>query len=217
MNSSAIDISRRPIKSRSLSFVREFAALLARAGVTPNQVSCASMVFSAIGSGCMAACDIVPYNARTFLLTAAATCVQIRLFCNVLDGLIAVEGGKRTKLGELFNEMPDRVSDTLLLVSAGYCSGSPEFGWVAALLAMATAYVRSFAAQFTGLQDFCGPMAKQHRMFVLTLALLAMAALQALPQGTVILSSALILISVGCAMTCLRRISHYVRYVSSKD
>ena len=35
-------------------------------------------------------------------LTVTADCVQLRLLCNVLDGLIAVEGGGQTKTGRRF-------------------------------------------------------------------------------------------------------------------
>jgi phosphatidylglycerophosphate synthase len=214
-SSSIIDSNRRPIKSRSIPMIRQLAVVLARLGVRPNEVSCASMVFAAMGAACMSVSSLVAAEAKTILLMFGAAFIQLRLLCNLLDGLIAVEGGQRTSLGELFNEMPDRVSDSLLLVAAGYASGAPDLGWAAALFAMATAYVRSFAAQSTQAQDFCGPMAKQHRMFVLTFALIATAVLQALPQSGVILSSALILICVGSAMTCLRRLMHYVRFVSS--
>ena len=29
-----------------------------------------------------------------------------RLLCNLLDGMVAVEGGKRSKSGELYNDVP---------------------------------------------------------------------------------------------------------------
>ena len=50
--------------------------------------------------------------------------------------MVAVEGGFRTKTGELFNEFPDRVSDTLVLLGAGYAGApyGPTLGWAAALL-----------------------------------------------------------------------------------
>ena len=52
--------------------------------------------------------------------------IQLRLIANLLDGLVAVEGGKRTPTGELYNEAPDRIADTAVLVGAGYAvGGSP--------------------------------------------------------------------------------------------
>jgi len=40
--------------------------------------------------------------------------------CNLLDGMVAIEGGLKTPAGELFNDVPDRISDPLILVGAGY-------------------------------------------------------------------------------------------------
>lgn len=33
-----------------------------------------------------------------------------RLLCNLLDGMVAVEGGKRSKSGELYNDVPGLIS-----------------------------------------------------------------------------------------------------------
>ncbi len=32
--------------------------------------------------------------------------IQLRLLCNMLDGMIAVDTNHRTKTGELYNEIP---------------------------------------------------------------------------------------------------------------
>ena len=54
---------------------------------------------------------------------ATAACVQLRLLCNLLDGMVAIEGGKSTPTGALFNEIPDRLADALFLVPLGYAGG----------------------------------------------------------------------------------------------
>jgi hypothetical protein len=80
--------------------------MLTRSGVRPNQISVASAVFGA-GAGVVLA---VSENSRFWFLVAAA-CIQARLLCNLFDGMVAVEGGFRTKSGEIFNELPDRFAD----------------------------------------------------------------------------------------------------------
>jgi len=57
-----------------------------------------------------------------------------------------------------------------LLIAAGYACGIPELGYGATILAFGTAYIRALGGALGFEQDFVGPMAKQHRMFVLTLA-----------------------------------------------
>jgi phosphatidylglycerophosphate synthase len=44
---------------------------------------------------------------------ATAACIQLRLLCNLLDCMVAIEGGKSAPTGALFNEMPDRFADPL--------------------------------------------------------------------------------------------------------
>ena len=102
----------------------------------------------------------------------AAVCIQLRLLCNLFDGMVAVEQQQRTKSGEIFNELPDRFADAFILAGAGYASTEPgwlvELGWIAAVLALITAYVRSLGAAVGAGQHFLGPMAKQHRMALMT-------------------------------------------------
>src|SRR4029434_6543150 len=104
---------------------------------------------------------------------------QLRLLCNLLDGMLAVEEGLKSATGEIFNELPDRVADVVILVGAGYAVPGvpfmPALGWLAAVLALLTAYVRALAGSLGLTQHFVGPMAKQHRMFTLTVAALVAA------------------------------------------
>ena len=77
-----------------------------------------------------------------FLLTVAA--IAVRALGNLLDGMVAEGSGKASPFGELFNEIPDRVSDMAILVGAGYAAGgNPMLGFVVALTAVFVAYVRA--------------------------------------------------------------------------
>jgi phosphatidylglycerophosphate synthase len=78
----------------------------------------------------------------------------------MLDGMVAVEGGKKSLVGTLYNEIPDRVADSLFIVAAGYCADWPSLGWCGALLAALTAYIRVLGGSLGLAQDFRGPMAK---------------------------------------------------------
>ena len=91
---------------------------------------------------------------------ATAACVQLRLLCNLLDGMVAIEGGKSTSTGALFNEIPDRIADPLFLVPLGYAVGYWWLGWLAALLAVLTAYVRVLGGALGQQQDFGGLLPK---------------------------------------------------------
>ena len=134
-----------------------------------------------------------------------AVFVQLRLICNLLDGMVAVEGGKKTATGELWNEIPDRLADTILLVCAGIAVGTPWVGVIAAWAAVMTAYLRAFGASLTGEQDFAGPFAKPQRMALLTLAAIICAFESLAPEAQWGMKVGLVVIAAGTALTAVRR------------
>jgi phosphatidylglycerophosphate synthase len=181
---------------------------LARVGATPNAISVASVAFAALAGGCLALTASVDERRVIALLVAAAVLVQLRLLCNLFDGMVAIECGRQTKSGAIYNDLPDRFADAAILIGCGYgAQGAPyavELGWTAALAALLTAYVRVLGTASGAKPCFLGPMAKQHRMAVITVAAVAAAAWRA--QTRWILAGALMVIAVGCAVTVVRRL-----------
>jgi phosphatidylglycerophosphate synthase len=135
----------------------------------------------------------------------AAACVQLRLICNLLDGMVAIEGGRKSRVGAIYNEFPDRIADTLFLVPLGYAAGVPWLGWACALLAALTAYVRVFGGALGLAQDFGGVMAKQRRMAALTLGLVVQAIAPLIAAGHRPLLVAAAIIAAGSLVTCVTR------------
>lgn len=159
--------NRRPLKSRSTRWAGAASRAVLATGLSANQVSFLGIVIAALG-----AWALVEASTRPLLFLAAAACIQLRLLANMLDGLVAVEGGRGGPTGAIWNEFPDRIEDSLLLVAAGYAGELPWLGWVCALLAAVCAYVRLLGGTLGQPQDFSGPMAKPHRMATLTLGCL---------------------------------------------
>ena len=207
--------NRRPLKSRDTGWARSCAAALARGGVSPDVVSAASVAFAIWGLAAFLWSGRTEGVTRAVALLAAAVAIQLRLLCNLLDGMGAVEHGRGGPAGPIWNELPDRISDALLLVGAGYAAAAwgPGWavaaGWAAALLAVLTAYVRELGRGLGQTADFAGPGAKPHRMAVLTLATAAAAVAEprwAAP-GT-LLTGGLVLIAILAAVTVFRRTRH---------
>ena len=159
---------RRPIAARETAPAARIAGWLIRRGASPNGISLAGMA-AGIGAGlALAGVAWWPEAARPLWLLAALL-VQARLAANLLDGMVAIGRGVASPVGELYNEVPDRVSDTAVLLGLGGAAGGAwALGLAAALAAMATAYVRVTARSAGAPSDFGGPMAKQHRMAVVT-------------------------------------------------
>ncbi|THD07592.1 CDP-alcohol phosphatidyltransferase family protein [Rhodanobacter lindaniclasticus] len=191
------DANRRPIAVRGSGWAQRSAAMLARSRLTPNQISVLSVLFALAGAWALLALP----GAAGALLCALA--IGLRLLCNLFDGMVAVEGGKGTATGALYNELPDRLTDSLFLVALGYATALPWLGWLAALLAALTAYIRVLGGALGQAQDFRGPMAKPHRMWLLGVALVLAALLPAWRQPILLATAALI--AAGSALTCVTR------------
>lgn len=191
--------SRRPLASRDTQWARALAGALARARVSPDLISAASVLFAVGGA---AALLWLPAPAGPLL---CAVGVQWRLVCNLLDGMVAVEGGLGGPTGALWNELPDRVADSVLIVALGYAAGEPALGWAGALFAALTAYVRTTGGALGFAQDFSGLQSKPRRMFVMTVGCLVAAAAPWWADATVALKVAAWIIAVGSAWTCVTR------------
>ncbi|THB73895.1 MAG: CDP-alcohol phosphatidyltransferase family protein [Desulfobulbaceae bacterium] len=212
--------NRRPLKVRSASFAKNFASWLSQKNITPNQISLTSVLFGLLAAICLLFVPRATVFFPTLFLILAALFIQGRLLCNLFDGMVAVEGGKSTAAGELFNDIPDRIADPLIIVATGYAiadvSWGAELGWFTALLSVMTAYIRTLAASIGAPTNFAGPMAKQHRMAIVTIGCVITAAERLLCQSSYALLVVLIIIAVGCIITLYRRTVSAYNYLENK-
>lgn len=199
------DPSRRPLKSRDTAIARHVARWLAGTEITPNQISVGAIVFATLAGSAFWLSGTLEDPWRSLALIVAVIAIQLRLVCNLLDGMVAIEGGKQAPDGMFWNEAPDRAADILILAGMGLGAGVPELGWAAATFSVLTAYIRELGTTTGQAEDFCGPMAKPHRMATATasvcVALLTpIAGLDWNP-----LAIGLWLIMLGAAFTAVRR------------
>src|SRR6476620_2766137 len=213
MNESAAKaIDRRPISTRNRNWAQLATAWLAARNVSPNAISIAGMC-ACIAAGLALGLTSVEYNRILWLVAAVGA--QLRLTANMLDGMVALASRRDSKVGELYNEVPDRISDAAVFIGAGFAwGGNIALGYIATILAVFTAYVRAAGKIAGAPNEFCGPMAKQHRMLVITLICLYSAVT---PRSWQIISFndsqiglmtlGLVVIIVGCVITVFRRVS----------
>ncbi len=213
---------RRPLKTRGRAWAKAVATWLSMRAVAPNAISAFSLVPAAGAGACFLVLPHASHPVQILLLLLAAGLIQVRLLANMLDGLVAVEGGRKTATGDLFNEVPDRLADVLILAPAGYAlpwlgTLGITLGWLVALLAVLSAYVRVFGGSLGFQQSFMGPMAKQHRMALLTLACLAsiVEIIATGYQGRT-LSLGLVIIGLGTALTIIRRLGLITRLLQGR-
>jgi len=202
--------SRRPIRARGSGWARRVSTSLVHAGVTPNAISIASVAFAATGGALLVLSADVPAIPAASMLAGAALCTLLRSLCNMFDGMVAIEGGRATPAGAVFNEFPDRVADALFFVGAGFAASAlpwgERLGWLAATLAILTAYTRTLGAANGQGDDFGGPMAKPTRMAVLAIGCLAAAVELLAGREPVAIFAALAIICAGCVLTVALRL-----------
>jgi phosphatidylglycerophosphate synthase len=191
--------NRRPLASRSTSWAIYVAGALVRANVSPNTISIVSVLFASLGAYFLVCIPTVGG------LLGAAACVQLRLLCNLLDGMVAIEGKRQSATGALYNEIPDRIADSLFIVALGYAIDESSVGWYGALAAAVTAYIRVLGGALGLKQNFRGPLAKPHRMAVLTAGCVLGAFELRLAGSHWILMATAWIIALGSTVTCCTR------------
>ena len=202
--------SRRELKSRNTTWARTIALALAKSNISPNQISVLSIVFAALALVAF----VLARDNHWYLLLAVAG-IQLRLLCNLMDGLVAIEFNKKSKVGDLYNEVPDRIGDAVIIIGAGlYCQNhdfAMQIAWANVFLATMTAYIRVLGASLGQGHKFLGPMAKQHRMALITVATVSETFIQA-----DLIYIALIVMLIGIVITIWRRLSGIAQALEEK-
>lgn len=210
--------SRRPI-AEAFRFTAHWATrFCVRAGVQADTISCLSVVFAATAAYCF-------WQSRRhpLLLIVAGLLCYLRLWCNMLDGMVALASGRASRRGEVANDLPDRVSDVLIFVGAAHSGWmNPFFGYWAALLSLGTAYV-GLLGQAVGVQrEFCGLMSKPWRMVALSVGAWLTYALFRWKDGDTDIGNlraldwACLVVIAGCLQTSAQRLGRILRALRTK-
>jgi phosphatidylglycerophosphate synthase len=210
--------ARRPIADAFRRMAQGPAQALARAGVHPDVVSYGSIAAS-IGAGL---CFWQSGSSPWLLILAPVFC-YLRLYLNMLDGMVALASGRASLRGEIVNEMPDRVSDVLIFAGVahgGWCSPIPAY-W-AALMALMTAYVGVLGQAVGARREYGGVMSKPWRMLMLhvgawtTLAFIWWRGGDVRLAGSTVLDWTCFAIVAGCVQTIVARLQRILRTLKEK-
>jgi phosphatidylglycerophosphate synthase len=207
-------MSRRPIAAPFRRTADGAVRLCVCWGVHPDVVSYLSMAAAAAAGICFWLSGRWPW----LLIVAPLLCFA-RLWCNMLDGMVALASGKASLRGEIVNELPDRMSDILIFVGVAHSGWvNPFLGYWAAITALMTAYVGTLGQAVTGRRRFEGVMSKQYRMVVLAVGAWVTSALRHDPPQAASSMGALsamdwacIVIIVGCVQTVWVRLMKIMR------
>jgi phosphatidylglycerophosphate synthase len=207
-------ISRRPIAAIFRRTTDAATRFCIRNGIHPDAISYLSIVAALVA----ALCFWKSGQLRWLLLVAPLFC-YLRLWFNMLDGMVAVVAGKASRRGEILNDLPDRVSDIVIFVGIAH-SGlmNPLIGYWAAILAVLTAYVGLFGQALGGEREFGGMMSKPWRMVALHIGawLTFFLGEQSVTKFTILDWTCLVVI-VGCIETIVVRLKRITTALQDKQ
>lgn len=209
---------RRPIANVFRRTAHSAVRLCVRWNIHPNYVSYASIAASSAAGVCFWRASELP----ALLILGVGFC-YVRLWLNMLDGMVALASGKASRIGEIVNELPDRVSDVVIFVGVAH-SGLCHMlgGYWAAIFALLVAYV-GILGQAVGVQrEFSGLMTKPWRMVALnvgawwTLAVLWRSGDIHLGRLTILDWTHLVIVA-GCLQTIWVRLARIARALRTDD
>jgi phosphatidylglycerophosphate synthase len=220
--STTVALERRPMFTRDWSISKNITRWLVARRISPNAISLAGMAGGIVSGFALAATAL--HGLTPVMYLTAVVGIIVRGMGNLLDGMVAVESGKASPLGELFNEVPDRVADIAILIGAGYAAGgNATLGLLAALVAVLVAYVRAEGKVVGASQQYCGPMAKPGRMVVILLIALYCGLTPATwqpafrmgEQSLGLMGIGLVIIVAGGILTAFRRLNRIAQEAST--
>jgi phosphatidylglycerophosphate synthase len=205
--------SRRPIANIFRRTAEGATRWCIRRGIHPDTISYFSMVAAALAALCF-----WQAGQHSWLLSIAPVFCYLRLWCNMLDGMVALASGQASWRGEILNDLPDRVSDVIIFAGVAH-SGLMHgvVGYWAAIFALLTAYVGTFG-QAVGVQrEFSGIMSKPWRMVALHIgAWITLAAPGTRLSGLSILDCTCVVVILGCVQTIAVRLQRIMSALRAK-
>ena len=184
------------VKPRFRVALRGLEHLLIAWGVSADQLTVAGLGCALAAAGTLVATAVQPW-----LALAVPPLVVARLMCNALDGMLAPTTGTARPLGQVLNEMCDRLADVTILVAACVRADAPALGLVsvASVLLASAAGVTSAAAG--GTRQYGGVMGKADRMLLLAIAM----PVTLVWGGRTVVGAWLAAVAAGSAVTLIQR------------
>ncbi len=211
--------ARRPIAEIFRRTAHGATRLCLRLGISADAISYFSM-----GAALAALLCFLPSAEHPWLLLVAPLFCFLRLWCNMLDGMVALAAGRASRRGEILNDLPDRVSDVVIFVGAAHSGWMhPLFGYWAAIWSLGTAYVGTLGQAVGAGREFSGIMSKPWRMVVLALGAWGTYAFHRWDGGGTVMGGfsaldwACGIVIAGCLQTSAQRLGRIWRALQAKD
>jgi CDP-diacylglycerol--glycerol-3-phosphate 3-phosphatidyltransferase len=187
--------------------LRPGVRLLAKAGVTPNQVTATALLLSCVVGGL-----VMVFPAQRWPLLLVPVGLFLRMALNAIDGVLAREHGMQSQLGGILNEVGDVWSDAAIYLPFALVPGVPPHLLVPTVVLAAISEMAGVVpVQIGTRRRYDGPMGKSDRAFVF--GALALLLGLGVPAGSWVV--VLLLVTAGLLLiTIANRIRAGLREVS---
>lgn len=150
------------IKPQFQNLLRPVVKRLARAGVTPNQVTISAIILSFI-TGVL----ITLFSSNIYILLLVPVVMFVRMALNAIDGMLAKEHDMKTALGNILNELGDVISDVCLFLPFAFVVGFSEPLIIAIVIFSIISEMTGVLGSVIGAsRRYDGPMGKSDRAFI---------------------------------------------------
>jgi phosphatidylglycerophosphate synthase len=154
------------LKPLSQRLVAPIAAWLVRRRADPDLVTLSAVPVAIVGGICFAASPQAPW-----LLLLVPVLAALRLGLNLLDGMVARESGRAHAMGEVWNELGDRVADAAFIGGLAWVPAvGPFLAAGAVITALLASYVGITSRAAGARRQYGGVMSKPGRMATLAVA-----------------------------------------------
>ena len=165
--------------------------------ITADHLNLAGLV----SSGMMGTLFVFGKNHPTLFL-AVPLFVFIRLATNALDGMVARKTGASSAIGEVHNEVLDRISDAVVILSIGMTGlGSMQLSSVVCAFMMLGSFIGLSSKAAGGRRIYDGVMGKPDRMVVVG----ALSFIAVWYQSSILWNAGLGFMAAGALISCLQR------------
>jgi len=192
------------LRERARVIIDPLAVLLEGLGITPNQLTMLSLVFSAL-----AALFYYISPSREVMLYCAAIMLLLCAVSDVADGALARQTGRADARGDFLDHVIDRYADMLILIGIIFAGYVPyQIGIVAVVGVMLTSYIGTEAQALRLGRYYGGMMGRADRLTTIFLATLGNAIYHGEIEGLPILGWVIVMTMLSSHITALQRFNH---------
>ena len=168
--------------------------------VHPNTITWVSLLFAVAAALCLYSADL------GWVLLLTPVFITLRMMCNLLDGMVAIERAMTSPQGEALQDTVDRLADSCMVLGAAFSPiGDLRLGIVAITLMLISSYVGIQKKAVGGSREYGGILGKGDRFLLFSIASVGRYFWQGRAGGLNAFDILFVLMIIGGSVTIIQR------------